>query len=43
VSDVLQIRGYRIGHILGPGKIQAHTLTPFARVERLRITYPALL
>jgi uncharacterized protein (DUF488 family) len=43
VSDALQIRGYRIGHILGPGKVQAHTLTPFARVEDLRITYPALL
>ena len=43
VSDALQIRGYRIGHILGPGKVQAHTLTPFARVVDLRITYPALL
>ena len=43
VSDALQIRGYRIGHIMGPGKVQAHTLTPFARVEDLRITYPALL
>jgi len=43
VSDALQIRGYRIGHIMGPGKVQAHTLTPFARVEKVRITYPALL
>jgi uncharacterized protein (DUF488 family) len=43
VSDVLQIRGYRIGHIMGPGKVQAHELTPFAKVEGLRITYPALL
>ena len=43
VSDALQIRGYRIGHIMGPGKVQAHTLTSFARVEDLRITYPALL
>jgi uncharacterized protein (DUF488 family) len=43
VSDALLIRGFRIGHILGPGKGQAHTLTPFARVEDLRITYPALV
>jgi uncharacterized protein (DUF488 family) len=42
VSDALRIRGFLIGHILGPGKVQAHTLTPFARVENLRITYPAL-
>jgi uncharacterized protein (DUF488 family) len=43
VSDALLIRGYRIGHILGPGKVQAHELTPFARVDGLRITYPALI
>lgn len=43
VSDALHIRGYRIGHIMGPGKVQAHTVTSFARVEDLRITYPALL
>jgi uncharacterized protein (DUF488 family) len=43
VSDALFIRGYRVGHILGPGKAQVHTLTPFARVDGLRITYPALL
>ena len=43
VSDVLCIRGYRVGHILGVEKVQAHTLTAFARFEAGRITYPALL
>jgi uncharacterized protein (DUF488 family) len=43
VSDALHIRGYRIGHILGTGKVQAHSLTPFARVDGNHITYPALL
>jgi uncharacterized protein (DUF488 family) len=43
VSDALFIRDYRVGHILGPGKAQAHTLTPFAKVDGDRITYPALL
>ena len=43
VSDALFLRGYRIGHIMGPGKVQVHTLTRFARVQDLRITYPALL
>ena len=43
VADALQIRGYQIGHIMGPGKVQAHELTPFAKVDGSRITYPALL
>lgn len=40
VSDALQIRGCRPGHIFGPADCRPHRLTPFARVEGLRITYP---
>src|SRR5688572_1940786 len=43
VSDALTTRGYRIGHILAAGKAQPHTLTPFARIDGVRVTYPALV
>ena len=41
VSDALLIRGFRIGHILGRDKVQAHELTSFAKAEGENITYPA--
>ncbi len=40
VSDALLVRGYTPGHIFGPTECRPHRLTPFARVEGLRITYP---
>ncbi len=40
VSDSLTARGLRVRHIMGPGKTQAHRLTPFARVSEGRVTYP---
>ena len=40
VSDALQIRGCRPGHIFGAADCRPHRLTPFARVDGLRITYP---
>lgn len=43
VSDALHVRGYRIGHILGVGKVQEHVLTSFAKVDDVHLTYPALL
>jgi len=43
VSDALHIRGYRVGHILGPDKVQEHVLTSFAKVDGTHITYPGLL
>jgi len=43
VSDALLIRGYQVGHILGVNEAQPHKLTPHARVEGERLTYPALL
>jgi len=41
LSDALLIRGVRVIHIIGPGKSQEHRLTPFAKVDGDRITYPA--
>ncbi len=41
LADALVVRGVRVVHILGPGKTQDHTLTPFAKVRGGRVTYPA--
>jgi uncharacterized protein (DUF488 family) len=41
VADALLVRGAQVVHILGRGRAQRHELTPFARVEDGRITYPA--
>ena len=43
IADALTVRGVQVEHILGPGRTQAHRLTPFARVEGQRLTYPAPL
>jgi uncharacterized protein (DUF488 family) len=40
IADALLVRGISVQHILGSERLQAHSLTPFARVERTRITYP---
>ncbi len=40
IADALVVRGLRVEHILGPGWRQPHRLTPFARVEGGRLTYP---
>ena len=41
VADALLVRGFEARHITGHGAARPHTLTPFARVEGDRITYPA--
>jgi uncharacterized protein (DUF488 family) len=41
IGDALLVRGVRVEDILGPGKRKPHTLTAFARVNAMRITYPA--
>src|SRR3989454_7731702 len=41
LSDALVTRGVRVIHILTSGKTQDHRLTPFARIHRSRVTYPA--
>ena len=40
IADALAVRGVRVEHLLGPGKAQPHRLTPFARVEGGRLSYP---
>ena len=40
IADALTVRGVKVLHIFSAGRTQEHTLTPFARVEGLKITYP---
>jgi len=41
IADALLVRGIRTEDITGPKRRQAHTLTPFAKVQGTTITYPA--
>ena len=40
ISDVLIARGHTVWHITGAGAPKRHELTPFARVDGARVTYP---
>ena len=40
ISDALTVDGVTVRHITGPSEPGEHRLTPFARVEDGRITYP---
>lgn len=40
VADALVARGVEVRHLVG-GRERPHRMTPFARVEGVRITYPA--
>jgi uncharacterized protein (DUF488 family) len=40
VADALTSHGDTVLHLMGPNKAQPHALTPFARVEGGRVTYP---
>ena len=40
IADALQVRGLSVGHITSKSQPQLHKLTPFARVNGTRITYP---
>lgn len=40
IADALTVRGATVVHILGPGSLRPHHLTPFARVQGTRVTYP---
>ena len=42
IADALLVRRLRVEHVLGPGKQQPHTLTPWAKVEAGRISYPVV-
>ena len=40
IADALTVRGIRVGDIMSMQRSRAHSLTPFARVQGHRITYP---
>src|SRR5664280_1918301 len=41
IADALLVRGIRTEDIMSPTRRQVHTLTPFAKVRGIMITYPA--
>ena len=41
IADALVVRGVRVDEIIGLNSCKPHRLTPFARVEGERITYPS--
>ena len=41
IADALLVRHVNVEHIMSATKRQQHSLTPFAKVDRLEITYPA--
>jgi uncharacterized protein (DUF488 family) len=41
IADALTVRGIRVEHIISTAHRLPHTLTPWASVDGLRITYPA--
>ncbi|MDE2150521.1 MAG: DUF488 domain-containing protein [Gammaproteobacteria bacterium] len=43
IADTLTVRGVEVYHIVSAHKAELHRLTPFARVEETRITYPFAL
>jgi len=43
IADALAARGIAVHHILTAGQPPAHLLTPFARVDGGKLTYPALI
>lgn len=43
LADLFTVRGFRVVHLVDPGKTQEHELAEFAKVEDGRLTYPALL
>jgi uncharacterized protein (DUF488 family) len=40
IADMLTVRGFEIEHIMSKNRTQKHTLTSWAHVDGLRITYP---
>ena len=40
IADALAVRGWTVRHIMTKTKADRHRLTPFAVVERNRVTYP---
>ncbi len=40
IADALVARGWTVRHILSAASAEAHSLTPFARLDHDTITYP---
>ncbi len=40
ISDALFARGIGVDHVMSDGKLRPHTLTSFARVDGVKVTYP---
>lgn len=40
IADALLVRGIEVQHILAITTVQAHLLTPFAKAEGQKVTYP---
>jgi uncharacterized protein (DUF488 family) len=40
IADAVLVRGVPVAEIAGPDRLRRHTLTPFARVDGLTLTYP---
>jgi uncharacterized protein (DUF488 family) len=43
IADALMARGVDVRHITSAAAAKPHVLTPWARVEGTRVSYPALL
>ena len=41
IADALSARGIPVEEVIGGSRTQPHKITPFAKVEGTRITYPA--
>lgn len=41
IADALLAHGVTVEHVTGPGKTRPHRLTPFARIDGRRVSYPA--
>lgn len=41
IADAMVIRGFKVSHIIDTKRVQVHKLTPWARVDGDRITYPS--
>ncbi len=42
IADVLTIRGFRVMHIMSDKSLYEHSVTPWAHVSGMEITYPGL-
>ena len=40
IADALLARGLRVEHIQSPTRLSSHTITPFAEVKGMHVTYP---